>query len=367
MVNLEALADHLLEAGMEPFGLVSHQATGTADFLRDRFGDQLAALFSPEHGYFGAVDAGEETASSIHPTWGIPVHSLYGATRKPTPEMLAGLGRIVFDLQDLGYRCYTYLATLKLTIEACAEAGIPMTIVDRPIPLGGILDGPMRPDPAYASFVAPINVPLCHGMTPGEAGMWIVKQEGIEIDLTVIRMQNWAHNNHSPWTNFIPPSPGIKSWDAAVMYPALVFTEAYPAIDCDRQGTLAFRVFGAPWTDGAELARELKNPLSVCGIGIRPYRYVAKGGQYEGKMINGAILSCEKPGAFYPVTAGVLILAAILNKYPEAQTGARPDWLAKLVGSTEVNDALASGDFSEMFQRWIDAQDAFLPSRVTLY
>lgn len=368
MVDFEALLKHLAEVEPTPFGLLTHQALPTTSIVYSRFGDRLAALFAPEHGFFGIAAAGEKTASTWHPFWNVPVHSLYGETRRPTPEMLKDLGRIVIDLQDIGVRCFTYLATLKLTLEAAAEAHLPVTVVDRPTPLGGILDGPLRPDPAFASFVAPLNLPFCHGMTPGEAATWIVREEGLDLDLTVIKMRDWSHADRAPWMNFVPPSPAIRSWDSAAIYPATVFTEAFPAVDCDRSGSLAFRVVGAPWIDVAALLKELSAPLHVCGLALRPYRYEPAGGAYAHQRLDGLLLQIENPSAFYPVTAGVLLLAAITAQNPsKIAYGSRPEWLDKLMGGPQVAAALRAGEFSTLFQSWIEAQDAYLATRVNLY
>ena len=368
MVEFETLAEHLLDAGAEPFGLLTHQALPTAYLLHDRFGGQLAALFSPEHGYFGAAAAGEKTADERHPDWDIPIYSLYGETRRPTPQMLEGLGRLVIDLQDLGVRCYTYLGTLKYALEAAADAGISVTVVDRPIPLGGVVDGPMRSGPEYASFVAPVNVPLCYGMTPGETATWIVREEGLDLDLTVIQVDAWSHQMRDPWPDFTPPSPSVRSWDSAVMYPATVFTEAFPAIDCDRSGPLAFRVIGAPWMDAQLLAGQLRGPLSVCGFRLRPYRYVPSSGKYAGQRVNGLLLSCDKPEAFYPVTGGMLALSAVaaLNR-DEAYEGFRADWFDKLYGGPETREALATREFSGLFAAWIEGQEAYNRTRISIY
>ena len=265
MVNHEGLIKHLTVAGNGPFGLLSQQALSTDGLLFNMFGERLAALFSAEHGWFGLAAPGERTGHETHPYWHIPVHSLYGETRRPTPEMLQGLERIVIDLQDIGVRCYTYLATLKNMLEAAAEAHLPVTVLDRPIPLGGVLDGPLR-ELAYSSFVAPLNVPLCHGMTPGECARYIARAESLELDLTVIKMKDWSHHSRAPWANFTPPSPGIRSWDSAALYPATVFTEAYPALDCDRGGPLSFRIVGAPWLDVATTLNDLAEVLPACGI-----------------------------------------------------------------------------------------------------
>ena len=367
MVNHEGLVRHLSVCGNGPFGLLSQQTLSTDGILFNAFGERLAALFSPEHGWFGFAGPGERTEGGEHPFWHIPVHSLYGETRRPTPEMLQGLERIVIDLQDVGVRCYTYMATIKNMLEEAAKAHLPVTVLDRPIPLGGVLDGPMR-ELSFASFVAPLNVPLCHGMTPGEYARYIVRAESLDVDLTVIRMKDWSHQARAPWFNFMPPSPGIRSWDSAALYPATLFTEAYPALDCDRAGPLSFRILGAPWLDVATLLNDLAEVLPACGIGLRPYRYRPAAGAHAGQPLDGILLSVENPEAFYPVTGGVIMFAALLQRHPEQmQTGARPEWFDKLFGTASVRDALRRDALSELFQGWIDAQDAYLAERVNLY
>lgn len=367
MVSYEALIKHLAVADNEPFALLSHQASPTDGILANEFGTRLAALLSPEHGWFGFAGPGEKTSSETHPFWGIPVHSLYGNTRRPTPDMLAGTGRLVIDLQDIGVRCYTYLATLKLALEAASEMRLPVTVLDRPIPLGGVLDGPMR-HIAYSSFVAPLNIPLCHGMTPGECAKHINAVEELGLDLTVIKMKGWSHNFRAPWPNFIPPSPGIPTWDSAALYPATVFTEAYPALDCDRGGPLSFRVLGAPWLDTASLIDDFADVLPACGVGLRPYRYRPRGGRYKDQPLNGLLLTVENRDAFYPVTAGVIIFAAILQRHrDDLCVDARPEWLDKLFGTDTLRDALATDSLSSLFGGWINDQDAYLQQKVNLY
>ncbi len=366
-IGYEALIKHLSIVGTEPFGLLSRGTLPTAGMLSNAFGTRLRCLFSPEHGWFGFAAAGEKTEGETHPFWGIPIHSLYGDVRCPTPEMLSGLGRVVVDLPDIGVRCYTYLATLKLMLEACADAGIAVTVLDRPIPLGGIIDGPMR-EMSFSSFVAPLNIPFCHGMTPAECAKYIVNEEKLDLDLTVIKMRDWSHADRSPWFDFMPPSPAIRSWDSATLYPATVFTEAYPAIDCDRNGSLAFRVLGAPWLDIARLLDDFMDPLPACGVGVRPIRYRPTGGKYDGQVLNGLLFSVENHDAFYPVTAGVIVLAALFHRHrSEIAVDSCPDWLDKLVGSTELREAFVAKNISSLFQSWIDAQDAYIPNKVDIY
>ena len=202
MVNYDGLI-RALEGSDAPIGLLTLQATSTMSRLVKPFDKRIKALFSAEHGFFGIAAAGEKTHSAWHPFWNRPIHSLYGDTRKPTPEMLEGIGVMIVDLCDLGVRCYTYLATIKLTLEACAEAGIPVIVLDRPIPMGGFLDGPMR-KPEFASFVAPVNVPFCHGMTPGEEAVWIKNAEGLDVDMQVSGEADSGVEN----IYFTDPAPG---------------------------------------------------------------------------------------------------------------------------------------------------------------
>ena len=366
MINYKALVENL-SATDEPFGLLTMQATSTTGRLMKVFPDRLKSLFSAEHGFFGNMGPGEDTVSAWHPYWDRPIHSLYGEHRKPTPEMLKDVGRMEIDLCDIGVRCYTFLATLKNTLEACAEQRIPVTVLDRQVPMGNILDGPMRRG-SFSSFVAPINVPFCHGMTPGECAEWIRRNENLELDLDVVRLDGWNHQNHDPWPNFIPPSPAIRSWDNAVAYPMTVFTEAYPAVDCDRDGPLAFRVIGAPWMDPKVMMDDLASGLETCGVAMRPYRYMPRGGRYSGFNLNGILFSVSRPVGYYPVTASVLIFTALLKNFgTKVQVGSRPDWFDRLYGSTEVRDTIRSGDLGDLFRSWINAQDEYQKTRVNLY
>ncbi len=366
MINYEELLTRLAST-QESLGLLTMQATSTTGRIIAALPGRLKALFSAEHGFFGTAAAGEKAPHEWHHFWNLPIHSLYGDQRKPTPEMLIGLDRIIIDLCDIGVRCYTYLATMKNMLEACAEARIPVTVLDRQVPMGNVVDGPML-QAGFESFVAPINVPLCHGMTPGECALWIMNNCGLSLDLNIVRLKGWSHQMHDPWPNFIPPSPAIRSWDHAVAYPMTVFTEAYPAIDCDRDGPLAFRVIGAPWMDTAGIMKDLAPGLETCGVAMRHYRYTPAKGHYAGLKLNGILFTVSRPGTYYPVTASVLIFAALMQRHEKMMNvGARPAWLDKLYGSSEVREALATGDLDALFQNWILAQDEYLATKVNLY
>ena len=343
-VNYSSLAAKLKDG--KPFGLLSQQSSPLGERLYAAFPRAFKAVFSAEHGYFGLAAAGEKTASARHPRWRIPVHSLYGDTRKPTPAMLKGLARVIVDLQDIGVRCYTYLATLKLVLEAATENGIEVVVLDRPVPLGGVVDGPM-PAAAHMSFVCPASLPLCHGMTIGEEARYLAADiPGAK--LTVVKMNGWSHAEHGPWQDFLPPSPGIKSWDSAALYPATVFTEAFPALDTDRSGNLAFRVLGAEWMDPQKLIRDASEKLLNYGLSMREYRW--------GK-IAGVLLSIENLKRYRPVAAGMTLLTAIRKRWPkQIAEGERREWLVKLMGGESFDPA-----------EWKRPLAAYAKRRVNLY
>ena len=328
------------------FGLLSQQTSPLGEMLHGNCPRRFKAVFSAEHGYFGLAAPGEKTGDTRHPRWKVPVYSLYGDTRKPTPGMLKGLDRIVVDLQDIGVRCYTYLATLKLVMEAAAENGVETIVLDRPVPLGGIVDGPM-PDGGHMGFVCPADLPLCHGMTIGEEAKFLAKDiPGAR--LSVVKMKGWSHAVRDPWPDFLPPSPGIKSWDSAVLYPATVFTEAFPALDTDRGGNLAFRVLGAEWMDPQKLIRDTGEKLLSYGLSMREYRW--------GK-ISGVLLSVDNVGRYRPVAASMVLLSAIRKRWPKLLAqGAREEWLAKLMGGVSRDPA-----------EWKDPLAAYAGKRVDLY
>jgi uncharacterized protein YbbC (DUF1343 family) len=362
-------------------GLLSHQAALTADgstsaqLLRRALGPRLAALYGPEHGFFGQAGAGERTAARPHPDWGIPVHSLYGEHRRPTPEMLAGVDAVVCDLQDLGVRCYTYLATLRNMLEACAEAGVEAVVTDRPIPLPRTVDGPL-PEPRFAGFVAPCPVPLVYGMTPAESARWMVGTLGLKVRLTVVPMAGWRRSD-AAWDGarpaFVPPSPGIKSWESAMTYAATVFTEALPGIDCGRGTNLAFRVLGAPWLR-AEPFCGLLAERKLPGVTFHPHRYAAGPGPYAGRELDGVRLTVTDPARFRPAEVSLALLRALAGAYGAARVwrhkGVRPGWFDALYGTGRVRASLQSGEPLEpLFREWKKESRAFRAARraVLLY
>ncbi len=329
-------------------GVVAHAASVHADgahaidLIARAAGRRLRAIFTPEHGLFGTAGAGELVASSTHPDLGIPVHSLYGEHRRPAPETLADLDVILFDLQDLGVRCYTYVSTLRAVLECAAAAGKAVVVADRPVPLPCIVDGPMA-DPAFRSFVADIPAPLVYGMTPGETARWLQSALGLDLDLRIAPMRGWrpgerpAGRGAPPW---VPPSPGIRSWECATVYAATVWTEALPSLDCDRGGLIPFQVLGAPWMDADAVLRRARR--APPGVRLHRHRYVSRGTGMDGIRI-----AVTDAAAFHPAALAATLLTAIAAVHGQdrlwAAEGVRPAFFDQLAGGAGFREGLRAG------------------------
>ncbi len=295
------------------------------DRMQENHAIRVAAVFSPEHGFQGAASAGELIAPGS--VGAIPLHSLYGRVRKPTKEMLDGIDVLVFDMQDVGSRYYTYVSTLALAIEAAAEAGIEVIVLDRPNPLGGsAVEGPVRPD-SMRSFVAILPVPVRHGMTAGELARMMVAEGWIQhadrASVRVVPMTGWKRSMYYEATGlrWIPPSPNIVSIDAALAYVGMCLFEG-SAVSEGRGTERPFLNIGAPFIDGEEVAEE----LSRYGLpGVRftssPFTPQANRGaaspKYQGQLCGGIHIDITDRDAFRPFETSLRMLALLNSKYGE--------------------------------------------------
>lgn len=316
-------------------GLVAHPASIVADgrhsaeFLRDS-GTDLAALFGPEHGFFGRGGAGEKIADAAHADWGIPIFSLYGETRAPTPAMLELVDVFVFDIQTIACRAYTYVSTLRLLMEACAAAGKTLIVADRPDPL--MLTPPDGPplDPACASFVGLVPTPFCHGMTPGETALFL--KDALKLENLDLRIAPCAGLSRDlPLAQIFPAwqatSPAIVSLENALCFPLTVFFEALPLIDHARGTPLAFRRIGSAQVDLSSLALP---PLP--GLNVAPCEYPDK----HGRILRGFAFDVADPAAFHPAAAAVALVSALERQLGPALwefPGSRPGFYAQLWGT----------------------------------
>ena len=355
-------------------GLVSHAAAvdtnglTSAQRLHQTAGLNLTALFGPEHGFAGLAAAGELTADERHTAWGIPIYSLYGETRKPTPAMLEGVDTLIVDLQDLGARPYTYVSTLRLVLESAAEAGKAVIIADRPVPLPLSMDGPCL-DSKFESFVGSIPAPMQYGMTQGETALWLAGVLGLKINLRVSLMQGYQRDvlRQASWPAWVPPSPRIRSWETACLFTCTVFGEALPALDYGSGTDRSFSVIGAPWLDATRLLSRL-NQVGLPGIAFEPVRYQARIGLYANSELDGLRLVITDYARFRPVSTSVTILAGIQELHQQTPLwtapGTRPEWFDKLYGSDTVRLALQSGaPASDIIASWKPNLMAFAESR----
>lgn len=242
---------------------------------------KLAALYGPEHGVRGNVAAGETVASGTDPKTGVRVFSLYGATKKPTPAMLQGVDVLVFDIQDIGSRSYTYISTMGLAMEAAAENGVPLVVLDRPNPLGGMrVEGTEAIKEGFSSFVSAYPVPYVHGMTVGELARLLNGEKmlkgGVQCDLTVIPLEGWQRTMTwdacgLPW---VPTSPHIPTPESAFYYPATGTVGELGTLNIGVGYTLPFQTLAAPWIKDAEgLAKRLNALPELRGFRFRPIHY----------------------------------------------------------------------------------------------
>lgn len=326
--------------------------------LRHAAGRRLVALFGPEHGYFGGGAAGEPVAGEMHPSLGVRVHSLYGARRMPGPDMLKGIDVVVVDLQDLGVRCYTYGATLRLMLEACAREGIRVIVADRPLPGPGLVDGPPQAAGSPRSFVNLLPAPLVYGLTPGETALWLRSALGLNVEVDVEPCTGWCPAAGWPADrSWIPPSPGIRSVAAAMAYPATVWTEALPALDCDRGGLFPFQVLGAPDVPAAAVLEELRTVKAPAGVAFHSHRYRA-----AGRRLEGVRLTVTAPARFRPAATGYALLWAFQRAMGPSRfwRGVREDFLDQLAGGPELRYALRRGDSpARMRTAWRAGDAAF--------
>ncbi|MGD9612346.1 MAG: exo-beta-N-acetylmuramidase NamZ domain-containing protein [Kiritimatiellia bacterium] len=331
--GLEAL-DPVWLAGRRT-GLVAHPASRVSDgrhaaeFLRDS-GANLVALFGPEHGFFGRGGAGEKIADAAHADWKIPIFSLYGETRAPTPAMLNLVDVFVFDVQTIACRAYTYVSTLRLLMEACAARGKTLVVADRPDPL--MLtppDGPLL-DPACASFVGLVPTPFCTGMTPGETALFL--KSALQLDALDLRVAPCPGLSRSRSLAQIYPawhatSPAIVSLENALCFPLTVFFEALPMIDHARGTPLAFQRIGSAHVDLSTL--ELP-PLP--GLRVAPCDYPDKHGQ----RLRGLAFDVFDPAAYRPAAAAFTLISTLEKHLGPALwdfPGTRPDFYAQLWGT----------------------------------
>lgn len=304
-------------------GILCHAPSITRDFVHitEVFHGmkecRLSAIFGPQHGLYGQTqDNMIEWQSIVHPYYKVPLFSLYGEHRKPTANMLGEIDVLLVDLQDVGARLYTYIWTVKLCMEACLEAGIPVIVLDRPNPVGKLpFDGPVLKQ-EYFTFVGGASIPLCHRMTMGEMALWLREKYYQGCDLQVAWMKGWRRSmmysqTGLPW---VLPSPNMPTEKTATVYPGTVLIEALNLSE-GRGTTIPFELFGAPFIRAEELKKNL-DARKIGGCSFRIHGYIPAFHKFAGQYCNGIQIHVTDISKYRPVATALEIFDAIMETSP---------------------------------------------------
>ncbi|TCI48143.1 MULTISPECIES: exo-beta-N-acetylmuramidase NamZ domain-containing protein [unclassified Exiguobacterium] len=363
MDDPELLAGKRVGLITNPTG-VDATMTSIVDLFHNADDFELTSLYGPEHGVRGDAQAGSTISSYIDDVTGLPVYSLYGATKKPTPEMLKDVDVLVFDIQDVGTRYYTYIYTMAYAMEAAAENDIPFVVLDRPNPQGGLrVEGPVL-DPAYSSFIGLYPIPLKHGMTVGELARLFNREYQLQADLEVVKMKGWKRSMLYEDTGlpFVMPSPNMPTTDTVNVYPATGLFEGTNLSE-GRGTTKPFELIGAPYINAHEYAKTL-NALDLSGVTFRASSFTPTFSKNAGKLSHGVEVYITEPTKFEAVKTGIAMLKVAHDLYPDDFEFLANDFITKLTGNTYVKDMILDEESLEAIMDKVDAErDAFLPIR----
>ncbi len=333
-------------------GLVAHAAsrTGdlqhTADVLRAK-GVNLVALYGPEHGVFGDIYAGDQVDNQTDRRTGLPIYSLYGATRQPTPEMLEPIDVMLYDLQDIGSRSYTYISTLEAVIDGMAAADKPLVVLDRPNPIGGNrIEGGLV-DPEQESFVSAINIPYVHGMTTGELAQLIASRNAPDWDgLSVVKMDGWTRD--TMWSDtglkWVPTSPHIPHASSCWGYAATGILGELGQISNGVGYTLPFEIVGDPDIQAEELAATLNEQIGTYGLTFVPVYFRPYYATHQGELCMGVQLVVDPTTEANLYEINFRILEAVGSAAVFAAAENRHAMFDKVTGSTAIREAMMSGN-----------------------
>lgn len=324
---------------------VNHKMQSTVNVLKanaKKYGYKLTALFAPEHGITGSAHASEYIEDEKDPD-GIPIYSLHGKTRRPTPQMLKNVDLVIFDIQDVGSRSYTYVSTLMYMIEEAAKLKIPVMILDRPNPINGtVVDGPVLED-NYRSIVGYINVPYCHGMTIGELAKYFNAENKINCNIIVIPMKGWKRTMsfHETGLAWIPTSPNIPEPTTAFYYPMTGLLGELQIVNIGIGYTLPFKLIGAPWINAKQFADKL-NAQKFPGVFFEPFYYKPFYGRFAQEECQGVFIVVTNHLKYKPVATQYLIIGILKGLYPEkfreaiAASTSRKEMFCKVNGNSEI-------------------------------
>lgn len=365
----------------ERVGLICNQASvnrgyrHAADLMHHSKDISLRSLFGPQHGIRGDVqDNMVETSHGRDPVTGLPVYSLYSETREPTDEMLEDVDTLVFDLQDVGCRVYTFIYTMANAMRACARLGKRFVVCDRPNPVGGTaIEGDLLRE-GHESFVGQFPIPMRHGMTAGELALLFNDQFGIGCELSVVEMEGWERELYYDQTrcSWVMPSPNMPTVDTAVVFPGTVYFEGTDVSE-GRGTTRPFEQIGAPYIDPDVFASEM-NALGLRGVYFRPTVFLPTFQKHAGKPCGGVFLHVTDRAVFRPVKTGIALTAKIIELYPEEFLWKDPPYeyvfdrrpFDVIAGNTELRNALETGlDSEAISEAWRSDEESFKEMRQT--
>jgi uncharacterized protein YbbC (DUF1343 family) len=339
---------------------LTREGLSTVDLLHFAPDVSLMVLFSPEHGLRGMLD--ENVADGRDEQTGLPVYSLYGARRQPSEAQLNGLNTLVYDIQDVGTRFYTYISTLGLCMEAAAAHGLRFVVLDRPDPIGGIeIEGPLA-DTDRLDFTAYHTLPIRHGLTVGELAQLFQQERQMHVDLHVVPLEGWRRADlwdatNLTWTN---PSPNMRSLTQALLYPGIGLMET-TNVSVGRGTDTPFEVLGAPWLDGRRLAAEL-NRRNLPGVRFVPIRFTPKSSVFAQKACSGINILVVDRRRFLPVQVGLAIAETLWKLFPTEWEIAKYD---RLLVNRKALEALRSGvSAEELIHAWQTDRKVFQKRRL---
>jgi uncharacterized protein YbbC (DUF1343 family) len=341
----------------------------TADAISKIKNTTLTALYGPEHGIRGDIFAGDNVETYTDEKTGVPVYSLYGKTRKPTTEMMHDIDALIFDIQDIGSRYYTYVYTMAYAMEAAKEKGIPFIVLDRPNPINGVLvEGPVL-DPTFSSFIGLYPIPIVHGLTVGELAQLFNQEFNINCDLQIVPLKGWKRtmtfsDTRLPW---IATSPHLPQSSTAWHYATIGFIGELHTICIGVGYTLPFEIIGASWIHSEKLAKEL-NQQKLPGVRFRPVTFRPYYYIFKDQVCHGIQVHITKLKEFSPVATGLYILDAIYRLYPEQtifptdldNPGSRLKMFYQAMGSDSVQHMLEQRkSVKEIIATWQEGLDKF--------
>jgi len=330
------------------------------DILHQAERVELVAIFTPEHGLRGNLTG--KIMNDIDSTTGLPIYSLYGNNRRPSARMLTGIDALVFDIQDIGTRFYTYIGTMKNCMEEAARHGIQFIVLDRPNPINGLaVEGPVLEAEHTFELAGTHEIPIRHGMTVAELALLFRAEDHLKLDLQVVKMRGWQRSmwfddTGLPW---LDPSPNMRSLTQAILYPGIGLLERLN-VNNKRGLDRPFEMFGAPWIDGPELASALRQ-YQLAGVAFIPIRFTSPKGIYAHQRCEGVAIELLDRDKFQSVRCGIAVVHALYRLYPD-QLELEKLW--HLLRSERIISAIRNGDeLREIYSLWQEELNDFVERR----